>query len=156
MRILITTDWYKSVINGVVTSVESLTQGLTTAGHEVRVLTLSQDFHSSRVGNVYYIASVSAGMVYENARVKLMTLPEILRDIFAWKPDIVHSQCEFSTFGIARKIAYKCGIPLIHTYHTVYEDYTHYFCPSHTIGKKAAQNAASQPAILSRRLQAPA
>ena len=139
MRILITTDWYKPVINGVVTSVDSLTRGLTAAGHEVRVLTLSRSVHSSRVGNVYYIASVSAGMVYENARVKLRTPPEILRDIFAWKPDIVHSQCEFSTFGIAREIAYKCGIPLVHTYHTVYEDYTYYFCPSHTIGKKAAK-----------------
>lgn len=139
MRILITTDWYKPVINGVVTSVESLTRGLTAAGHEVRVLTLSQSFHSSKAGNVYYIASVSAGMIYENARVKLMTPPRILRDILDWKPDVVHSQCEFSTFTIAREIACKCGIPLIHTYHTVYENYTHYFCPSHTIGKKAAQ-----------------
>lgn len=139
MRILITTDWYKPVVNGVVTSVDSLTCGLTAAGHEVRILTLSQSIHSSIVENVYYIASVSAGIVYENARVKLMTPPEILRDIFDWKPDIVHSQCEFSTFGIAREIVYKCGIPLVHTYHTVYEDYTHYFCPSHTIGKKAAK-----------------
>lgn len=106
MRILITTDWYKPVVNGVVTSVDSLTRGLTAAGHDVRVLTLSQSIHSSIAENVYYIASVSAGIVYENARVKLMTQPEILWDIFDWKPDIVHSQCEFSTFGIAREIVY--------------------------------------------------
>lgn len=91
MRILITTDWYKSVVNGVVTSVDSLTRGLTAAGHDVHVLTLSKSIHSSIVENVHYIAFVSAGIVYENARVKLMTPPEILRDIFDWKPDIVRS-----------------------------------------------------------------
>lgn len=41
MRILITTDWYKPVVNGVVTSVDSLTRGL-----DVRVLTLSPSMAS--------------------------------------------------------------------------------------------------------------
>lgn len=39
----------------------------------------------------------------------------------------MHSQCEFSTFFMAKKIAEECKTPLVHTYHTVYEDYTHYF-----------------------------
>lgn len=139
MKILITTDWYKPVVNGVVTSVENLTNGLIMAGHEVRILTLSGNVHSGREGNVYYVGSVSAGMIYENARLKLIMPATIMHDILEWKPDIVHSQCEFSTFHIAREIAYKCGIPLIHTYHTVYEDYTHYFCFSHAMGKKMAK-----------------
>lgn len=28
-----------------------------------------------------------------------------------------------------------CGAPLVHTYHTVYEDYTHYFSPSRRWGR---------------------
>ncbi len=139
MRILITTDWYKPVVNGVVTSVDSLAKGLTMAGHEVRVLTLSGNVHSRKEGNVYYIGSISAGMIYENARLRLIMPANLIQDILEWKPDIVHSQCEFSTFGIAREIAYECGVPLIHTYHTVYEDYTHYFCFSHAMGKKMAK-----------------
>jgi 1,2-diacylglycerol 3-alpha-glucosyltransferase len=51
---------------------------------------------------------------------------------------VVHSQCEFSTFFLARRIAEELDIPLVHTYHTVYEDYTHYFSPSVHFGKKAA------------------
>ena len=34
MKILITTDWYKPVINGVVTSVTNLEEGLRGAGQE--------------------------------------------------------------------------------------------------------------------------
>ena len=55
-----------------------------------------------------------------------------------WHPDVIHSQCEFSTFFLARRIAEELDAPLIHTYHTVYEDYTHYFSPSVRFGKKAA------------------
>ena len=50
---------------------------------------------------------------------------------------MVHSQCEFSTFFLARRIAEELNVPLIHTYHTVYEDYTHYFSPSVRLGRRA-------------------
>ena len=51
---------------------------------------------------------------------------------------MVHSQCEFTTFWFAAKIAKAAGAPLLHTYHTVYEDYTHYFSPNRAFGKRAA------------------
>lgn len=38
MKILITTDWYRPVINGVVTSVLNLTEQLEKRGHEVKVV----------------------------------------------------------------------------------------------------------------------
>ena len=41
MRILITTDTFAPVINGVVTSVKNLKSGLEAEGHDVRILTLS-------------------------------------------------------------------------------------------------------------------
>ena len=56
--------------------------------------------------------------------------------LLEWKPDIVHSQCEFSTFFLAKKIASELHVPIVHTYHTVYEDYTHYFSPQKVWGKK--------------------
>lgn len=136
MRILITTDWYKPVINGVVTSVVNLMEGLERDGHEVRVLTLSNRNHSYRDGNVYYISSLGAGIVYPNARVMLPHGHKYIDELMDWKPDVIHSQCEFSTFVMARKIAKQTGAPIIHTYHTVYEGYTHYFCPSRAWGRK--------------------
>ena len=139
MKILITTDWYRPAINGVVTSVENLQTGLRRAGHDVRIVTLSGSMHSWQDGNVYYIASVNMGMVYEKARLKLRMPRNMMQDILAWNPDVVHSQCEFSTFRIAREVAYSCNAPIVHTYHTVYENYTHYFSPNRRMGKKIAE-----------------
>lgn len=145
MKILITTDWYKPAVNGVVTSVENLAKGLRMAGHEVRIVTLSGSFRSWSEDDVYYVASINMGIVYEKARLKWIVPKSMMRDILEWKPDIVHSQCEFSTFRITREVAYACNIPLVHTYHTVYENYTHYFCFNHKMGKKVA-------AVLSRNI----
>lgn len=54
MRVLITTDWYEPVINGVVTSVMNLSRQLRERGHEVKILTLSRTFHSYIEGDVVY------------------------------------------------------------------------------------------------------
>lgn len=138
LKILITSDWYKPVINGVVTSVLSLADGLKDLGAEVRILTLSGTIHSYQDGNVTYIGSVGVGKIYPNARIRTAMTHRYVKELVAWKPDIVHSQCEFSTFFIARHIARTCNVPFVHTYHTVYEDYTHYFSPSRRVGKAIA------------------
>ncbi|MDD3347249.1 glycosyltransferase family 4 protein [Oscillibacter sp.] len=137
MKILITTDWYLPAVNGVVTSVKNLRQELERRGHEVRVLTLSQTTRSGEKNGVTYLGSVAAGLIYPGARLRTALAGSYVRDLVAWHPDVVHSQCEFSTFFLARRIAEELDIPLIHTYHTVYEDYTHYFSPSVRFGKKA-------------------
>lgn len=138
MKVLITTDWYKPVINGVVTSVVSLTGGLVALGHEVRILTLSGDRRSHIDGNVTRIGSIGVGTIYPNARMIAAISSRYVKELIDWHPDVVHSQCEFSTFFLARRISETCGCPLIHTYHTVYEDFTHYFSPSVRFGKYMA------------------
>ena len=137
MKILLTTDCYTPMVNGVVTSVLTLKQALTAQGHEVRVLTLSRTAHSYQDGDVTYIGAVSAGMIYPGARLRTAPALALLRSIARWRPDVIHSQCEFSTFFMARRLAAATGAPLVHTYHTVYEDYTHYFSPSRRWGRAA-------------------
>ena len=138
MKILITSDWYIPAVNGVVTSVKNLRRELELRGHEVRVLTLSQSRRSYEREGVTYLGSVTAGLVYPGARLRTALAGRWVRELAEWGPDVVHSQCEFSTFFLARRIAQELRIPLVHTYHTVYEDYTHYFSPSLRIGRKAA------------------
>lgn len=137
MKILIVSDFYKPVVNGVVTSILNLKSGLEVLGHEVRILTLSTSGESYVDGDVYYIASTDATRIYPDARFTLKSAKKELADIISWKPDIVHSQNEFSTFFIGRKIINQLSIPNIHTYHTVYDDYTHYFFRSKKLGLKA-------------------
>ena len=126
MKILLTTDWYKPVVNGVVTSVINLKNELEMRGHEVRVLTLSRTFASYEEEGVYYIKSLNLEEIYPNARAVLLHAEPLIQELIWWRPEVVHSQCEFMTFSYAAKIARKCNCPLIHTYHTVYEDYIHY------------------------------
>ncbi|MCD8374463.1 MAG: glycosyltransferase, partial [Oscillospiraceae bacterium] len=126
MRILLTTDWFLPEINGVVTSVLGLRRELEREGHSVLILTLSHDRTSHQEGSVIYIASVSIDEIYPGARERLRIDPVWLKKITDWRPDVVHSQCEFSTFGIAKRISRALDIPLVHTYHTIYEDYAHY------------------------------
>lgn len=134
MKILITSEWYTPTINGVVTSVINLEKELQKLGHEVRILTLS-DHKSSQKDNVTYIRSIGAGKIYPGARVSLTVDNKYIEELIEWQPDVIHSQCEFSTFRMARYIAKQLGIPIVHTYHTVYEDYTHYFSPNKKWGK---------------------
>lgn len=137
MKILITSDWYSPAVNGVVTSVKNLRRELERRGHEVRVLTLSQNRRSWEKDGVTYLGSIAAGLVYPGARLRTALAGKWVRELIAWRPDVVHSQCEFSTFFLARRIAEELDVPLVHTYHTVYEDYTHYFSPSVRFGKQA-------------------
>ena len=138
MKILITSDWYVPAVNGVVTSVKNLRRELEAMGHEVRILTLSQNRHSWEEDGVTYLGSVAAGLIYPGARLRTALAGKWVRELVAWGPEVIHSQCEFSTFFLARRIAGELSIPLVHTYHTVYEDYTHYFSPSVHFGRKAA------------------
>ena len=135
MKVLITTDWYAPVINGVVTSVLLLKRELENRGHEVRVVTLSNTIHSYKDGNVYYMGSVSANRIYPGARLRVNRTRSLVRELISWRPDVIHSQCEFSTFRVAYALANHLDVPIVHTYHTVYEDYTHYFSPSARVGK---------------------
>lgn len=155
MRILIATDWYTPVINGVVTSVINLEKALRAKGHEVRILTLSPNVHSHEDVNTYYLRSLSVNKIYPNARISYSYARSYLKDIVAWKPDVIHTQCEFSSFSNARRIAKRLKVPIVHTYHTVYEDYTHYFAPTASVGKYIATVWSRQVAKRVERLIVP-
>ena len=139
MKILLTTDTWTPTINGVVTSTVALRTELQARGHEVRVLTLAGSSRTYTEDGVTYLGSLDAGLIYPGARLRAPALNGALHDLAAWSPDVVHSQCEFSTFAPARQLAKTAGAPLLHTYHTVYEDYTHYFSPSRRMGRCLAQ-----------------
>ena len=111
MKILLTTDWYKPVVNGVVTSVINLKKELENRGHEVRVLTLSRSYESYAEEGVYYIKSLNLEKIYPNARAVLPHTEPLIRELIWWRPDVVHSQCEFMTFSYAAKISRKCQCP---------------------------------------------
>ena len=134
MKILITTDLYAVSTNGVVTSIRNLMDELTKKGHQVRVLTVSEKLRSHKEDNIYYIKSLPLGIVYPDVRMPVSYRHRYLRELVDWKPDIIHSQCEYFSYQFAGYISRKTGAPIVHTYHTLYEQYVTYIFPSQRIG----------------------
>ncbi len=140
MKILITTDLYTVSTNGVVTSVQNLFDELTQKGHDVKILTISDTIHSHKEGAVYYIRSVPLKLVYPDLRMPTSFRHKLIQEIIDWKPDVVHSQCEFFSYQFAARISKITGAPLVHTYHTLYEQYlTSYVIPSKRLGDYLAK-----------------
>ena len=148
MKILIASDFFSPTINGVVTSIINLQTEFEKHGHEVKVLTLRQKEAFGYEECVYVIPSISAGKFYPGARIMRTLGKSELKEIVEWKPDVIHTNNEFSTFFLAQLISAKLSIPIVHTYHTVYEDYVHYFSPNEVIGrglvKKISHNLMSR------------
>ena len=66
MKILITSDWYHPVVNGVVRSILNLKSYLEDRGFDVKVLTLSNSTESYKKENVYCLfAGKIDGLIVE-------------------------------------------------------------------------------------------
>lgn len=129
MKVLLTSDLNPDSVNGVIVSVLMLKQELERQGCEVKLLTLSSSLETYRDGDVYYVGSVPLGAIYPDLRASLNTHSALVDELIRWKPDIIHSQCEFFTYSFVQRIAKHCHCPIIHTYHTQYEYYTKYVLP---------------------------
>ena len=127
MKVGIFTDTYTPFINGVTTSVLMLKKGLERQGHTVYIVTVSPDnlkYKYEENGKVIRIPGVPT-WIYDYRLTGIYPLRAIKR-IKKWKLDVIHSQTEFGIGTFARIIAKQLNIPLVHTYHTMYEDYVHY------------------------------
>lgn len=154
MKVLIASDLYKPQINGVVTSVLNLSEELSKLGVEVRILTLSKSFRSYYENGVYYISSFPI-KVYPDVRASVSVIDPVILNAIEWKPDIIHTQNEFSTFIFARVIATAAKCPIVHTYHTMYEHYIKYVTKYQKTGEKVLYKFLKQTFKSCTRLIAP-
>lgn len=127
MRIGIFTETYTPYISGLVTSEVMLKKGLEKLGHEVYVVTANlESFHYEydEKEKVLKVPGIPTG-IYDSRLTALYPIKAVNK-IKSWNLDIIHSQTEFAIGTFARLLAYQFDIPLVHTYHTMYEDYVHY------------------------------
>ena len=126
MRIAIFTDTYPPYINGVSTSTFNLANVLVSRGHDVLVVApRASEGKLEQIGNVLYIPGIYLKRLY-GFRLANTFVSEPFRIIKRFKPDIIHNQTDFTIGILARRSAKKLGIPIVHTYHTSWEDYTYY------------------------------
>lgn len=127
MRIGIFTDTYVPFINGVTTSVLMLRKALEKKGHQVYIVTVSAEnmqYQFEENGKVIRIPGIPIG-IYDYRLTGIYPIKAI-KIIKKWNLDIIHSQTEFGIGTFARILSKQLRIPLVHTYHTMYEDYVHY------------------------------
>lgn len=125
MRIGIFTDTYYPEVNGVANSAYLLKKELEENGNQVYVFTVSNPEMNEPENHVYRMKSVPCPLLNER-RMSCASLKKWYRVIAELNLDVIHTQTEFIVGYLGRRAAKKFGIPLLHTYHTIYEDYTHY------------------------------
>lgn len=125
MNIGIFTDTYYPKINGVVTSIRTLEQELTSQGHNVYIFTTTQSKELKKDDHIYRIPAMPL-VLFADHKIGITYSPITLKAVKRLHLDVIHSQTEFSLGMFAKTAAKKYNIPIVHTYHTMYEDYVHY------------------------------
>ena len=132
MRIGIFTETYEPYISGLVTSEIMLKNALEKQGHEVYVVTANLEsfkYEYDEKKRVLKIPGIPTG-IYDS-RLSSIYPVRAVNKIKSWNLDIIHSQTEFAIGSFARLFAKQYNIPIVHTYHTMYEDYVHYITKGH-------------------------
>ena len=127
MNIGLFTDAYVPSVNGVVTSVETLKKALEQKGHTVYIVTVGQDsktYDYNEKERILRIPGIPLG-IYDYRMSSIYPL-KVINLIKSWNLELIHSHTELSMGIFARLFAKQYNIPLVHTYHTMYKDYTWY------------------------------
>lgn len=129
MKIGLFTDTYYPQINGVATSVLMLKENLEKQGHCVYVFTTTDPDAPAVEFGVYRVPSVS----FNVRRLGTFINPRLGKIIKGLGLDLIHTHTEFSLGIFGRSMARALEIPLVHTMHTIYEDYTSYIVKANSL-----------------------
>lgn len=129
MNIGLFSDSFTPEISGVVSSIETLREELEKRGHHVYVFTATRPDAQVTPG-VFRLPSMPL-LFMKSLRFAIFYTPRAARCVRRVKLDIIHTQTEFSLGLFGKLMALTLGIPVVHTYHTLYKDYTHYVTKGH-------------------------
>ncbi|MFP4473421.1 MAG: glycosyltransferase [Candidatus Omnitrophota bacterium] len=125
MNILMMSNTYIPLVGGVERSISTFSEAMRSDGHNVLIVTpelRGQDPNESGVLRLPSIHRVKD----TDFSLNLPLTAEFSNEIREFKPDIVHSHHPFLLGDSAQRIAARHGIPIVFTYHTIYEQKMHY------------------------------
>lgn len=129
MKIAIFVETYLPYLNGVVTHVKILREGLIHKGHEVLIVTADKDVREhTLVDGVLRCPALEVKKIYGYGLSSPLSLT-LQKMIRSFGPDIVHIQQEFGVGLAGIRAARALDVPLIYTLHTMYDDYLYYIAP---------------------------
>lgn len=129
-RVGIFTNNYLPRSSGITISIENFRKELTRLGHQVFVFAPNYrgmtDISKEEAEGVFRFPSLGLGKGMFDYSVALPFTPKIDRIIKKLDLDLIHSQHPFWIGQTGMWYAKKLKIPLVFTYHTLYEEYSHY------------------------------
>lgn len=125
MHIAVFTNCYLPLVNGVVGAVNLLRKGFLEQGHEVTIFAPKFDDYVDEEAGIYRYPAVdlTRKVKYPIAVPFSPRIAKILRDLDF---DIIHSHHPFVLGPLALKLARKRKKPIVYTFHTQYDQYSHY------------------------------
>ncbi|MDA9472422.1 glycosyltransferase family 4 protein [Enterococcus sp. 5H] len=119
------TDTYFPQVSGVATSIKTLKEELEQKGHQVYIFTTTdpnaKEFEEDviRMPSVPFVSFKDRRIVVRGMWYAYLIAKEL-------ELDLIHTHTEFGAGLLGKMVGKKLKIPVIHTYHTMYEDYLHY------------------------------
>ena len=130
MRIAIFTEAYLPRINGVVTHIKLLKEGLEARGHDVLIVTADGDAKEHYLENgVLHGPRIKLTKKLSGFETSVPVSRKRLNFVRDFKPDIIHVETEFGMGLCGVSIAKMLKIPLVYTMHTMYDEYIYYIAP---------------------------
>ena len=127
MRIAIFTEAYLPRINGVVTHIKLLKEGLEARGHDVLIVTADGDAKEHYLENgVLHCPGIKLTKKLSGFETSVPVSRKRLNFVRDFKPDIIHVETEFGMGLCGVSIAKMLKIPLVYTMHTMYDEYIYY------------------------------
>lgn len=125
MRIAVFTNCYHPLVNGVVGAVSLLRKGFMELGHQVDIFAPKFDDYIDGEPGIYRYPAVdlTRKVKYPVAIPYSSKIARVLKDMDF---DIIHSHHPFVLGPLALKLARSRKRPIVYTFHTQYDQYTHY------------------------------
>lgn len=137
MRIGIFTDSYRPYTSGVVTSIATLKEELIRMGHEIYIFAPSYPDYQEEENGVYRFYSLPTPTNPDYA-LAIPVLPGIKMLVKKLNLDIIHVHSPFTMGRVGLHYARKYKIPIVFTYHTLYDQYAHYVPVAQGLAKDMA------------------
>jgi 1,2-diacylglycerol 3-alpha-glucosyltransferase len=129
VRILMISDVYFPRINGVSTSIQTFRQELKQLGHEITLVAPAYDAETADEHNIIRIASRYVPMDPEDRMMRYRDIVGLADSFKKQHYDLVHIQTPFVAHYAGVKLARILGLPVVETYHTLFEEYLFHYVP---------------------------
>lgn len=124
MNIAFFSDSYLPYTSGVVRSIETFSSELRNLGHQVFIFAPSYPNYQKE-DMVFRFKSVPA-LTHQEFTLAIPVSPTLRNKIKKLEIEIIHVHSPFLLGRLGAKIAKRCNLPLVYTYHTLYDQYVHY------------------------------